>query len=96
MTDYLYLHPEVLAIAYPLIINLALLYMMGVDKQRAKSGGQRIPETRLFLFALLGGSLGGIAGIYLFRHKTKHKSFTIGFPVILLLQLAALAAIMFI
>ena len=64
--------------------------MMGADKLKAKRGKRRIPEARLFLFAVLGGSLGGIAGIYCFRHKTKHKSFTLGFPAILIIELAAL------
>ena len=82
--------PIVLLIAYLALINICLFIMMAADKRKAKRGKRRIPEARLFLFALLGGSLGGIAGIYCFRHKTKHKSFTLGFPAILLLELAAL------
>ena len=83
-------HPVVLFIAYLVIINSCLFVMMAADKHRARRGKRRIPEARLFLFALLGGSIGGIAGIYCFRHKTKHKSFTLGFPAILILELAAL------
>lgn len=71
---------------YLLLINLTVFAAMKSDKRRAKQGLWRIPEKRLFLLAVLGGSLGGIAGIRLFHHKTKHKSFTIGFPFILLLQ----------
>ena len=82
--------PIVLLIAYLALINICLFIMMAADKRKAKRGKRRIPEARLFLFALLGGSLGGIAGIYCFRHKTKHKSFTLGFPAILILELAAL------
>ena len=82
--------PIVLLIAYLVIINICLFVMMGADKLKAKRGKRRVPEARLFLFVLLGGSLGGIAGIYCFRHKTKHKSFTLGFPAILILELAAL------
>ena len=77
-------------IAYLILINLALFVLMGVDKRRAKKGRWRIPEKTLFLLAVIGGSAGGIAGMQLFRHKTKHKSFYIGFPVILILQCAAL------
>ena len=89
-------HPVILLFAYLALINACLFIMMGADKLKAKRGKRRIPEARLFLFAVLGGSLGGIAGIYLFRHKTRHKSFTIGFPAILILQLAAAALIIFI
>ncbi len=61
--------------------------MMFIDKQRARHHAWRIRETTLFLTALLGGSLGILAGMYLFRHKTKHRSFVFGIPFILLLQL---------
>ena len=87
---YLMERPGILLLlAYLVIINVCLFFMMAADKQRAKRGKRRIPEARLFLLALLGGSIGGIAGIYCFRHKTKHKSFTLGFPAILILELAA-------
>ena len=69
-------------------INLLLFVLMGVDKAKAKRGARRVPEATLFFFAALGGSLGGIAGMAVFHHKTLHKSFRIGFPVILLCQLA--------
>ncbi len=88
--------PVLILLAYLVIINACLFFMMGADKRKAKKGKMRIPEAKLFLFAILGGSIGGIAGIYLFRHKTKHKSFTVGFPLILLFQLALAAVIMFI
>lgn len=68
---------------------------MAIDKRRAKNGGWRVPEKTLFLFAAIGGSPGALAGMWMFRHKTKHKSFTIGLPAILLVQLAALAYIYF-
>lgn len=71
-----------------LAMSLVLFIMMWGDKNRAKRGARRIPEKRLFLFALLGGALGGWAGMYAFRHKTKHMQFVIGFPLIALLQLA--------
>ena len=85
--------PFLLPIFYLVIINICLFFMMAADKRRAKKGKRRIPEAKLFLFALLGGSIGGIAGIYCFRHKTRHKSFTVGFPAILLAELALAAAL---
>ena len=61
---------------------------MFLDKQLAKKEKMRIPESRLFRIAILGGSLGVLLGMYTFRHKTLHKQFTIGIPAILLLQIA--------
>ena len=75
---------------YLLIAKLLGLIIMGVDKRKAKKGRWRIPEAMLFLVAALGGSLGIILGMYLFRHKTKHRSFTIGMPMILIVQIAIL------
>ena len=88
--------PFLLLLVYLVAINVCLFFMMAADKRRAKKGKRRIPEAKLFLFALLGGSIGGIAGIYCFRHKTRHKSFTIGFPAILIGELALAAALSFI
>ena len=70
------------------VINLAAFLAMGIDKFRASRQKWRIPEKTLFLLAAIGGSLGGICGIYVFRHKTLHKKFTLGFPAILILQIA--------
>lgn len=69
-------------------INLAAFLAMGIDKFRASRQKWRIPEKTLFLLAAIGGSLGGICGVYVFRHKTLHKKFTLGFPAILILQIA--------
>ena len=74
-------------LCYLAAINLLLFVLMGVDKAKAKRGSRRVPEATLFFLAVLGGSLGGIAGMAAFHHKTLHKSFRIGFPVILLCQL---------
>ena len=73
---------------YLLIMNVLLFFTMGADKFKAKTGRRRVPEARLFLLALLGGSLGGIGGMIVFRHKTKHNSFRFGFPAIFIAQLA--------
>lgn len=59
---------------------------MGVDKKRAQSHKWRIKEKTLFLFAAVGGSIGSILGMKYFKHKTKHKSFIYGLPILLLIQ----------
>lgn len=74
---------------YLLIINALACLLMLVDKQKARKNKWRIRESVLIGTAVLGGSLGALAGMYLFRHKTKHPKFTIGIPVILALQLMA-------
>ena len=81
--------PWLIAGAYLLIINLVALFLMWDDKRRAKkTNARRIPEKTLFLSAILGGSIGAIAGMQLFRHKTKHWYFVIGMPAILIAQVA--------
>jgi len=77
-----------LAALYLAIVNLVAFILMGVDKRRAKKYRWRISEGTLFLFPVLGGSLGGILGMKLFHHKTKHWYFRFGFPALLLIQLA--------
>lgn len=74
-------------IIYLIVINLIAFLAMYIDKRRAKYGKWRIPEQTLFILALIGGSIGAIAGMYTFRHKTKKLRFSIGFPVILVLQI---------
>ena len=76
-----------LLILYLLIINAAGLLLMLVDKIKAKNNLWRIPERTLMLSAALGGSLGALIGMYLFRHKTRHPKFTIGIPAILVAQI---------
>ena len=71
--------------------SLFLFCSMGADKRRARRGLWRIPEKCLFVLALLGGAPGGLLGMAVFRHKTKHWSFLLGFWALTLLQLAALA-----
>ena len=80
---------------YLLIINaLGLLFML-IDKQKAKRNAWRIPEATLLTIAALGGSIGCIAGMYLFRHKTKHLKFTVGLPLLLILNFVVLAGLKF-
>ena len=69
-------------------INAATFAVYGVDKRRARRGAWRIPEKTLFLLPLLGGSVGALAGMRVFHHKTKHWYFVWGIPLILLAQMA--------
>ena len=72
---------------YLLIINALGFILMLLDKWKAKKNLWRIPEATLMGVAAIGGSIGTIAGMNLFRHKTKHPKFYIGLPVILALQI---------
>ncbi|MBR5420868.1 MAG: DUF1294 domain-containing protein [Lachnospiraceae bacterium] len=74
-------------IIYLVALNLLGLGLMGLDKWKAMYHRWRIPEVHLFLVAFLGGSLGSLVGMYLFRHKTKRWYFRYGFPLILGAQL---------
>lgn len=77
------------AIIYLILMNMIGLFLMGLDKSKAKRHAWRIPERTLFLASLLGGSIGTWAGMYLFRHKTKHWYFVVGMPAILVVQIIA-------
>ena len=77
-----------------ILINLFSFCLMGYDKRCAKRGKWRVPEKRLFLAAACFGALGGVLGMQVFRHKTKHLSFSIFFPLMLVLQIAILAAVL--
>lgn len=74
-------------------MNLIAFAAMGVDKSKAKRGAWRVPEKTLFLLSFIGGSIGALAGMYTFRHKTKHKKFVIGMPAILVLHLVVAGVI---
>ena len=83
-------------IIYLLIINVLGFLAMGFDKWKAKRGRWRIPEDSLFMFTILGGGIGTIAGIYTFRHKTKKLKFTVGMPLILILEILLFIYLQFI
>lgn len=75
---------------YLLLVNLCAFFVMGIDKRRAKKDRWRISEKTLFLPVILGGGLGGICGMKLFHHKTRHWYFRFGFPAIFLIESALL------
>ena len=71
---------------YLLIVNALGFVLMLADKRKARKKKWRIPESTLMLVALIGGSVGCLSGMYLFRHKTRHPKFTVVVPLILALQ----------
>lgn len=73
---------------YLFLMNLIGFLSMLIDKRRARKNGWRIRERTLFLLAILGGSIGSLSGMYVFRHKTRHWYFVLGMPLILILQAA--------
>ena len=77
-----------LILIFLLVMNILGFGLMLSDKRRARRGDWRIRERTLFLAAIFGGSLGSILGMWLLHHKTKHWYFVLGMPLILLIQLA--------
>ena len=75
-------------LGYLLAINIASFFLYGIDKYKAKKGRWRISEAILLLMAVIGGSIGAWAGMRLWHHKTMHKKFKYGIPVIIILQVA--------
>ncbi len=82
-------------IVYYVMINLIGFAMMGIDKLKAKKRAWRIPESTLFVIAIIGGSLGTTIGMHLFHHKTRHWYFLYGMPAIFCLQAAILVVLMY-
>lgn len=71
---------------YLAVMNLTGFAMMGIDKRKAVKRLWRIPESTLFVIAIIGGSVGSIIGMRVFHHKTRHWYFVLGMPLILILQ----------
>ena len=72
---------------YLILINAVSFLLMLVDKHKARKNLWRIPEATLMGVAAIGGSFGALAGMYLIRHKTKHRKFTVGIPLMLLIHI---------
>ena len=73
-------------ICYLLAINIATFFLYGIDKYKAKKGRWRISEATLLMMAVIGGSIGAWVGMRLWHHKTMHKKFKYGIPVIMIMQ----------
>lgn len=78
----------ILLIIYLIAANAAAFFLMGRDKRLARERKRRVPEKNLFLSAAIGGALGAWLGMRTFRHKTKHASFVIGIPALIILNAA--------
>jgi uncharacterized membrane protein YsdA (DUF1294 family) len=81
----------VIALVVITVMNVVAFTLMGIDKRRARRGAWRISERALFLTTACFGGLGGVLGMKVFHHKTKHWYFRVFFPVLLVLQIAILA-----
>jgi len=75
-------------------VNLTGFGLMSADKQKAVRHQWRIPEKTLFLISLIGGSVGVLLGMLLLRHKTRHNSFKLGIPLIIIVQIIAAALLL--
>lgn len=80
---------------YLLIVNLVTWILYGVDKRKAIKGAWRIPEKTLILSAVIGGSVGALAGMMMFRHKIRKVKFMVGVPVIFVVQCIVLAFVVY-
>ena len=76
------------SIYYLFAINIVSFFLYGIDKYKAKKNKWRIPEATLLMIAVIGGSIGAWVGMRLWHHKTMHKKFKYGIPVIIIFQVA--------
>lgn len=81
-------------VSYLSVINIIGIAIMGIDKLKAKKRAWRVPESTLFVIAIIGGSLGTTIGMFLFHHKTKHWYFRYGMPAILIIQVAIIVLLL--
>lgn len=70
-----------------IVVNIVTFFVYGIDKWKAKQGSRRISEATLLMLAVIGGSIGALLGMRVWHHKTMHKKFKFGLPLILLAQL---------
>ena len=78
-------------LGYLLAVNIATFFLYGIDKYKAKKNQWRISEATLLTMAAIGGSIGAWAGMRLWHHKTMHKKFKYGIPLIIIMQIALVA-----
>ena len=79
---------------YLIVINVVTSLVYGIDKWKAKQGSWRISEATLLILAIIGGSIGALLGMKVWHHKTMHKKFKYGLPLILLAQIALIYLIL--
>ena len=72
---------------YLIFINIVTFLVYGIDKWKAKQGSWRISEATLLMLAVIGGTIGALLGMQVWRHKTMHKKFKYGLPLILIIQI---------
>ena len=72
---------------YLIAINVVTFLVYGIDKWKARQGSWRISEATLLILAVIGGSFGALFGMKVWRHKTMHKKFKYGLPLILIIQI---------
>ena len=82
-------------IAYVLVVSLISVIITVFDKKIAGTGKRRIPEATLLLWSALGGSVAMYLTMHAIRHKTQHKKFMIGIPIIIILQVVAIVSLIF-
>lgn len=78
---------QMLILLFVIVMNVIGFAVMGIDKAKARKHKRRIPEKTIFVISILLGSIGTFAGMYAFRHKTRHMKFVIGIPLILVVQI---------
>lgn len=79
---------------YLIVITIVTFLVYGIDKWKAKQGSWRISEASLLILAVIGGSIGALFGMKVWHHKTMHKKFKYGLPLILLVQIALIYLIL--
>ena len=79
---------------YLIVINIVTFLVYGIDKWKAKQGSWRIAEATLLMLPVIGGSIGALLGMKIWHHKTMHKKFKYGLPLILLVQIALIYLIL--
>ena len=77
-----------ITLIYLIVINIVAFFVYGIDKWKAKNSKWRISEATLLILAIIGGSIGALLGMRIWHHKTMHKKFKYGLPLILLSQIA--------
>lgn len=78
---------QMLTLLFAVVMNVIGFAVMGIDKEKARKHKRRISEKTIFVISILFGSVGTFAGMYAFRHKTRHMKFVIGIPLILVAQI---------